>query len=47
MYTTLVGFGVDTVKVTAAGESESESDGYAIIPGGFNVDFKFGVCWIL
>lgn len=47
MYTTLVGFGVDSVKTTIAGESDSDAESYGVIPGGFNVDFKFGVCWIL
>ncbi|MBR4599336.1 MAG: hypothetical protein IKO39_04730 [Treponema sp.] len=49
-YTNLVGFSVlGKERKTRSGSStttKTDSDGYAVYPGSFNVDFRFGVAFI-
>lgn len=49
MYTNLLGVGIGGWKYSSS-SSDSELKtytAYVIMPGRFNIDFKFGVCWIL
>ena len=51
-YTNLIGFAINggetkTPSSTGSGtKSKTDSDGYAVYPGSFNVDFRFGVAFI-
>lgn len=46
-YTNLIGFSVlGTETKPTSGSSTKDSDGYAVYPGSFNVDFRFGVAFI-